>query len=789
MHMGAASPVKESDDKQKISSPEESKLGQNVQLDSGNIQSEPKEPMAGGSDVADTEKLEPESKVVTKNSSRSAYKKNKVSSKSIKRKYMLRSSTSSTRVLRSMSRGTSKPPVPSSNMGNATTESGKKRKRKKKVSKTLNDEFSTIRKRIRYLLTRMNYEQSLIDAYSGEGWKGNSLEKIKPEKELQRATAEILRCKLRIRELFQHLSSLCSVGRLQESLFDSEGQIYSEDIFCAKCGSKDLSTDNDIILCDGICDRGFHQMCLEPPLSKEEIPPGDEGWLCPGCDCKVDCIELLNELRGLDLSINDNWEKIFPEAAAAAAAGDNQDGDFGFPSDDSEDYDYDPNGPQVDDEKVQTDDSSSEESDFTSASDDSGPPPNDDLYLGLPSDDSEDNDYDPTARDPDEHANRESSNSDFTSDSEDFSALSDHNIPMVTDEIPVSSSVDGTKPLTGSSERSKMDRKRKTPIHSELLSKLQPDEENALPVSGKRHRELLDYKKLHDETYGNLPSDSSDDEDWTATDAPSKGNNCAVKSTSVSPNGNLPTINNGITTKGERQNLEVTNNTPKETHQIPELGDASHTADKTNEDDQEPCSIEKTSTTPKHRSLGKAVTQKLYEAFRRNRYPDRATKENLVKELGITLRQVSKWFENARRSLRLSANEAEPTSANKVSALAPENGKVLEPEPKMPSKDDATNDGMDRESSKEGHTEAVAMECLSGKEEKKDLETGESSQQKLAAPNSRKAHLDDQTPIETLNSGETPMEAQKGQATQKNDLNANQQGTLSGIRTRSRKTA
>lgn len=57
-----------------------------------------------------------------------------------------------------------------------------------------------------------------------------SLEKLKPEKELQRATSEILRRKLKIRDLFQHIDSLCAEGKLPESLFDSEGQIDSEDV-------------------------------------------------------------------------------------------------------------------------------------------------------------------------------------------------------------------------------------------------------------------------------------------------------------------------------------------------------------------------------------------------------------------------------------------------------------------------------------------------------------------------------------------------------------------------------
>lgn len=56
-----------------------------------------------------------------------------------------------------------------------------------------------------------------------------SVEKLKPEKELQRATSEILRRKLKIRDLFQRLDSLCA-GGFPKSLFDSEGQIDSEDV-------------------------------------------------------------------------------------------------------------------------------------------------------------------------------------------------------------------------------------------------------------------------------------------------------------------------------------------------------------------------------------------------------------------------------------------------------------------------------------------------------------------------------------------------------------------------------
>jgi hypothetical protein len=57
-----------------------------------------------------------------------------------------------------------------------------------------------------------------------------SLEKIRPEKELERAKAEILRCKIKIREAFQNMDSLLSKGKLEDSLFDSTGEIFSEDV-------------------------------------------------------------------------------------------------------------------------------------------------------------------------------------------------------------------------------------------------------------------------------------------------------------------------------------------------------------------------------------------------------------------------------------------------------------------------------------------------------------------------------------------------------------------------------
>jgi hypothetical protein len=67
---------------------------------------------------------------------------------------------------------------------------------------------------------------------------------------------------------------------------DSDGEVDVSHIFCAKCRRGSSSDDNDLVLCDGPCNRAFHECCLNPRLVAADIPE-DEGWLCPSCDAKV----------------------------------------------------------------------------------------------------------------------------------------------------------------------------------------------------------------------------------------------------------------------------------------------------------------------------------------------------------------------------------------------------------------------------------------------------------------------------------------------------------------------
>ena len=194
-------------------------------------------------------------------------------------------------------------------------------------------------------------------------------------------------------------------------------------------------------------------------------------------------------------------QKVFLEAAVAASAGQHQENNQGLPSDDSDDNDYDPDGPETD-EEVQEAESSSDESEYASASDGlETPKTKDEQYLGLPSDDSEDDDFNPDAPDPTEDVKQGGSSSDFTSDSEDLAAVLDEDSKSFENgEGPQSSVLEASTLLRGSGGKGSKRGQKRHSIKDELSSLIEsdPGQDGSTPVSGKRHVERLDYKKLHD---------------------------------------------------------------------------------------------------------------------------------------------------------------------------------------------------------------------------------------------------------------------------------------------------
>ncbi|GAV84259.1 Homeobox domain-containing protein/PHD domain-containing protein [Cephalotus follicularis] len=421
--------------------------------------------------------------------------------------------------------------------GNVKNEKLRRKKKRQKVKVEI-DEASRLQRRTRYLLIKMKLEQNLIDAYSGEGWKGQSREKIKPEKELQRAKKQILKCKLGIRDAIRQLDSLSSTGSIENSVIAPDGSVYHEHIFCAKCKLREAFPDNDIVLCDGTCNRAFHQKCLDPPLDTNSIPPGDQGWFCKFCDCKMEIIEAMNAHIGTRFSVDSNWLDIFKEEAA-------------FPDGGSALL-----NPEED----------------------------------WPSDDSEDDDYNPERRENSCSVSGASTHDDVSDDASSSTSLSWSSGSGRwgwNDRGYKNRSVEGSADSDGTSD-------------GEI-------------VSGRRRRRAVDYKKLYDEMFGkDAPAyeQVSEDEDW----GPAKRKRREKESDAVST---LMTL------------YESEKNCPNVENKV-----------KMN--------------VPPDGKFGRPfrippnAVQKLRQVFAEDELPSRTVKENLSKELGLEPGKVSKWFKNAR---------------------------------------------------------------------------------------------------------------------------------------------
>ena len=99
----------------------------------------------------------------------------------------------------------------------------------------------------------------------------------------------------------------------RDRIEEDTGEVDVEDVVCARCADGDATDENDILICDGYCDRAFHQRCVVPPVKADEIP--DE-WLCPLCDARVDCFYTLNADFDLELDAADaSWRDVFPTEA------------------------------------------------------------------------------------------------------------------------------------------------------------------------------------------------------------------------------------------------------------------------------------------------------------------------------------------------------------------------------------------------------------------------------------------------------------------------------------------
>jgi hypothetical protein len=160
-------------------------------------------------------------------------------------------------------------------------------------------------------ISRFRQEQQMIMTYNADGWKGASKEKLKPHGELTKARETIARCLKVMRECVKICDEAGGDLAIPPESFDEEGEIDANNIFCGRCRTNDSTDDNDIIMCDGMCDRAYHMKCVFPPLDASILEDdAEEGWLCPACDRKIDMIDEINDEFGTEYEYEDTWETI-----------------------------------------------------------------------------------------------------------------------------------------------------------------------------------------------------------------------------------------------------------------------------------------------------------------------------------------------------------------------------------------------------------------------------------------------------------------------------------------------
>ena len=209
----------------------------------------------------------------------------------------------------------------------AGAQGGGKRARARRKEERALTAYERARNACRNALAKVRLAQAMLEAYERDGWGRASRERVRPVAELAKARARAAEGKLAARAAVRVLWESGGDARIPSSAYDAQGELDEADIFCGKCGSAESTDGNDIVLCDGECGRAYHFLCVDPPLCAENLPADDEGWLCPACDCLVDCIYDINGIGahsaaqgGVPLHTGSHWSEVFPEADAEAEA-------------------------------------------------------------------------------------------------------------------------------------------------------------------------------------------------------------------------------------------------------------------------------------------------------------------------------------------------------------------------------------------------------------------------------------------------------------------------------------
>ena len=124
----------------------------------------------------------------------------------------------------------------------------RREKRKNRDNEIVRNAYDKAYNRLKGQLSRLRQEQALVEAYAADGWRGASREKVKPVAEIRRAKEQIQKCKEVIRECVKVCDEAEGDKSIPDELFDSDGELDLDHIFCAKCKGNE-STDVSVVKC------------------------------------------------------------------------------------------------------------------------------------------------------------------------------------------------------------------------------------------------------------------------------------------------------------------------------------------------------------------------------------------------------------------------------------------------------------------------------------------------------------------------------------------------------------
>ncbi|POM76381.1 Hypothetical protein PHPALM_6382 [Phytophthora palmivora] len=168
-------------------------------------------------------------------------------------------------------------------------------------------EHKRLENKIKSQAHRLRYPLAFVDAYEAEGWRKSSVDKLKPNKELEAERRKIAKGQRAL------IDGLCELAALNANEPQVPVMAVFEDVHCSRCGSTDIEADNDILLCDSVgCHRAYHQRCQTPIVLTVNIPAGAEPWFCEVCLAIFECLKSINSVFG---TTYEKVDDLFPELA------------------------------------------------------------------------------------------------------------------------------------------------------------------------------------------------------------------------------------------------------------------------------------------------------------------------------------------------------------------------------------------------------------------------------------------------------------------------------------------